>query len=140
MQLKIKKLHPEAKLPGFAHTDDAGMDLFALEKTILQPGVKKNISTGIAAEIPEGYVGLIWDKGGMANQGLHTIAGVIDAGYRGDITILIINFSDKPLVIEKGQKFAQMLIQKIERPEILEVSELSNTIRETGKFGSTGKF
>lgn len=116
------------------------MDLFALEETILQPGEKKNIPTGIVAEIPEGYVGLIWDKGGMANQRLHTIAGVIDAGYRGDITILIINFSDKPLVIKKGQKFAQMLIQKIERPEIIEVSELSATEREDGKFGSTGKY
>lgn len=140
MILNIKKINPSAKLPCFAHNDDAGMDLFALEETVLQPGEKKNISTGIATEIPEGYVGLIWDKGGMANKCLHTIAGVIDAGYRGDITILIINFSDKPLVIKKGQKFAQMLIQKIERPEIIEVSELSATEREDGKFGSTGKF
>ncbi|MFH0857031.1 MAG: dUTP diphosphatase [bacterium] len=140
MRLNIKKLHPDAIIPCFAHTDDAGMDLFALKETLLQPGEKKNISTGIAAEIPDGYVGLIWDKGGMANQCLHTIAGVIDAGYRGDITILIINLSNKEVIIKKGQKFAQMLIQKIERPEIAEVSELSSTARHDGKFGSTGKF
>ncbi|MFH0853991.1 MAG: dUTP diphosphatase [bacterium] len=140
MILKIKKLNPYAKIPYFAHNDDGGMDLFAIEEIHLAPGEKNNIATGIAVEIPEGYAGLIWDKGSMANQCLHTIAGVIDAGYRGEVIILIINLSKEFITIKKGQKIAQMLIQKIEQPEIIETFELSDTARQDNKFGSTGKF
>lgn len=143
MLLKIKKLSPISKLPSFAHSDDAGLDLFSNENLEIQPREKANIKTGIIMEIPNGYAGLIWDKGGVANKSIHTLAGVVDAGYRGEIIILLINLSDEIYEIKKGQKIAQMLIQKIEHPEIKEVlsnDEIQESERGDGKFGSTGMF
>ncbi len=138
--LKIKKLHPEAIVPEFAHADDAGMDFYAIEAITLKPGERRGVPTGIAMEIPEGYAGLFWDKSGMSiHKGIKTLGGVIDAGYRGEIKIGIINLSDAEYVIEKGHKVAQMLIQKIEHPGIIEVEELNDTMRGEGGFGSTGK-
>lgn len=138
--LKIKKLYPDAKLPSFAHPGDAGMDLFARENIIIKPGERKKISTGIAVEIPHGYVGLIWDKSSLASTyGLKNLGGVMDAGYRGDYIITLINLGQTEYVVEKHHKIAQLLIQKIEHPEIQEVNELSESQRGTGAFGSTGK-
>jgi len=140
MQLKIKKLHPDAIVPTYAHPGDAGMDLYSVEEVCVLAGKRASIKTGVAFEIPHGYVGLIWEKSGLSHKhGLKTFGGVIDAGYRGDITISLINLSDQDYVFEKGHKVAQILIQKVERPEIVEVSELSNTARGEGGFGSTGK-
>ena len=143
MLLKIKKISPDAKLPSFAHSDDAGMDLYSNDDLEIQPREKVNIKTGIIMEIPKGYAGLIWDKGGIANKSIHTLAGVVDAGYRGEIIVLLINLSDEIYEIKKGQKIAQMLIQKIERPEIKEVlsdNKIQDSSRGDGKFGSTGLF
>ncbi len=140
MELKLKKLNPEAKLPAYAHPSDAGMDLFALEAVTVLPGEQTQVKTGIAAEIPEGHVGLVWDKSGIAQKhGIKTLGGVVDAGYRGEILVGVANLSEAPYTFEKGHKIAQMLIQKIENPGIVEVSELSETIRGVGGFGSTGK-
>ena len=92
-------------------------------------------------ELPEGFVGLVWDKSGLAiKNGIKTMAGVIDSGYRGEIGIVLANLSDQDFKIEKGQKIAQMLIQKVEWAEIEEVKELSKTKRGDGGFGSTGLF
>jgi dUTP pyrophosphatase len=140
MILKIKKLDPDATLPKFAHPGDAGMDLYANETVTLQPGESAKIKTGISMEIPEGYVGLVWDKSGLAtNNKIKTLGGVIDSGYRGESLLGVINLGSEPYTFEKGHKVAQMLIQKIERPEIIEAEELSDTSRGTGGFGSTGK-
>lgn len=140
MQLKIKKVDKEAKLPNYAHPYDAGMDLFVSGEVVLKPGEFVGVPTGVALEIPEGFVGLIWDKSGLAiNNGLKTLGGVVDAGFRGEVKVGMINLSGKEYKIEKGHKVAQMLIQKIEIPEIVEVSELSDTSRGVGGFGSTGK-
>lgn len=140
MQLKVKRVHPEAKLPSYAHPHDAGMDLFASGEVVLKPGEFVGVPTGVALEIPEGFVGLIWDKSGLAiNNGLKTLGGVVDAGFRGEVKVGMINLSGKEYKIEKGHKVAQMLIQKIEIPEIVEVSELSDTSRGVDGFGSTGK-
>lgn len=137
--IKIKKLHPEAILPNYAHPGDAGMDFFSNETTTLQPGERKLISTGISMAIPEGHVGLIWDKSGLASKhGLKTMAGVIDTGYRGEIKILIHNLSSSPYIIEKGNKIAQMLIQPVEQKKIIEVEDLDDTARGKDGFGSTG--
>ncbi|MDD5547672.1 MAG: dUTP diphosphatase [Candidatus Pacebacteria bacterium] len=139
MKIKIKKLHPDAKVPKFAKKSDAGMDLFSLNEHIIQPDQIVLINTGIAMEIPEGHVGLIWDKSGLSTKaGVKTLAGVIDAGYRGDVTVCLINLSKEECHIEKGVKVAQILIQKIEQPEIEEAEELSETDRGAGGFGSTG--
>ena len=140
MKLKIKKLHPAARLPLYAHHGDAAMDFFAFEKTILKPGVQQAVKTGIAMEIPHGYAGLVWDKSGLATQeGLKTMGGVIDAGYRGEIMIGIINLTERPYTLEAGHKIAQMIIQKVESCEIVEVEELSESSRGEKGFGSTGK-
>lgn len=140
MQLKVKKVHPEAKLPSYGHPNDAGMDLYAVEDTILEPGKPTRVKTGISVEIPVGYVGLCWDKSGLAtNHALKTIAGVIDSSYRGEIMVGIINLGSESYTFKKGEKVTQMLIQKVENVEIVEVEELSATARGEGGFGSTGK-
>ena len=140
MKVNVKKLHPEAKLPTYAHPGDAGMDFFALEKTIILPKERVVVKTGISIEIPEGYVGLLWDKSGISfKHGLKTIGGVIDAGYRGEVGIAITNISDQTYTFEAGHKIAQMLIQKVEHVELIEVTELTETARGKGGFGSTGK-
>ncbi len=140
MILKIKKLNPEAKLPEFAHAGDAGLDLFSLTEVTLKPGEFTRILTGVALQIPIGHVGLIWDKSGLAsNYGLKVLGGVVDAGYRGEVQVGMINLSKKSYTIEKHHKVAQMLIQKVSSPKIKEVKKLSDTARGKGGFGSTGK-
>ena len=140
MILKFKKLTPEAILPSYAHSGDAGLDMYASETMVINPGQPGKVKTGVAVEIPEGYVGLIWDKSGMAfNNRLKTLSGVIDSGYRGEALLSLINLGDKPVTIEKGQKVSQMLIQKIETVEVVEAEELSDTSRGEGGFGSTGR-
>ncbi len=139
MTLHLKKLSPTAVLPKYIHPHDAGMDLYSNENITLQPQERKLIPTGIALAIPTGYVGLIWDKSGIAtNHGLKTMAGVIDAGYRGEIKILIHNLSNQPYTVQAGTKIAQMLIQPVEQKEIIEVQELDDSSRGDGGFGSTG--
>jgi dUTP pyrophosphatase len=141
MKLKVKKTNKSAVLPSFAHPGDAGMDLFASENIVLKKGEKVAVPTGISMEIPEGYVGLIWDKSGLAiKNGLKTLGGVIDSGYRGEILIGIINLSKEDYIFEKGHKVAQMIIQKKEDVEIEEVDSLDEKTSRGGKgFGSTGK-
>jgi len=140
MKLNIKKLHPEAKLPKYAHDTDSGMDLFALNDMAIKPGEIAHIETGIAIDLPNGYAALVWDKGSIGMvHGLKTLGGVFDAGYTGDYTIGLINLSDKNYKVEKGSKVAQLLIQKIEHPEIIEVKKLKKTKRGSNRFGSTGK-
>ena len=140
MELKVKKVHKDAVLPKFAHPGDAGIDLFALEDTVVLPGEVTKVRTGIAMQIPDGYVGLCWDKSGLSmNHGIKTLGGVIDAGYRGEVIVGLINLGKEVYTFEKGHKIAQMLIQKVEHPEIEEVAELLDTSRGEGGFGSTGK-
>lgn len=140
MELKIKKIHPDAKLPKYATEGDAGMDLFATEEKILGPGDFWAVPVGFALEIPKGYAGLIWDKSGLSiNHGLKILGGVIDSGYRGEVKVGIINLSNSEYKIEKGHKVAQMIVQKIEHVEIIEVENLSETKRGEEGFGSTGK-
>ncbi len=139
MQLYIKKVRDDARVPTFAHSTDAGMDLYACEDSTILPGVRAQVPTGIACAIPDGYVGLVWDKSGISHKGgLKTLGGVIDAGYRGEVLVGLVNVSDASYTFKKGDKIAQMLIQKIEQPEIVVVEELDDTPRGVGGFGSTG--
>ena len=138
MTLKIKKLSATAILPKYAHPHDAGMDLYASETVVILPQERTLIPTGIALSIPIGYVGLIWDKSGIATKhGLKTMAGVIDSGYRGEVKILLHNLSQQSYTIEAGTKIAQMLIQPVEQKQIVEVEELAETERGEQGFGST---
>lgn len=139
MKIKVKKLHKDAKLPTHGHPGDAGIDFYTIEDVVFSPGKQMHVPTGVAIEIPDGCVGLIWDKSRISfNLGLKVMGGVIDASYRGEIIMNLLNVSDKEVIIEKGYKIAQMIIQKFEDCEILEVDEVSETVRGEGKFGSTG--
>lgn len=140
MTLKVKKLVPEAKLPSRAQQGDAGLDLYSAEDMVIVPKELRVVGTGIALEIPHGSVGLVWDKSGLAAKGgIKTMGGVIDAGYRGEIRVVLVNLGTVPHGIVAGDKIAQLLIQKVELPAIEEVSDLSDSERGEGGFGSTGK-
>jgi dUTP pyrophosphatase len=139
LTLKIKRLRSDAKLPECAYRGDAGVDLFSCEKIILKKGERAQVPTGIALEIPHGHVGLVWDKSSVAQKdGLKTLGGVIDGGYRGEIMIGIVNLSGKKYTIEKGRKIAQLIIQKFESARIKEVGALAETHRARRGFGSSG--
>jgi dUTP pyrophosphatase len=135
-----KKLDPEAKLPERNHATDCGLDLFALETVEIWAGHTEIVRTGIALQIPIGYVGKIEDRSSMAARGLKTAGGIIDPGYTGEIKVVINNLNNLPLyIIHKGDKIAQLLIYKIETPQVEEVTELLLTDRDTKGFGSSGK-
>ncbi|MFA9262737.1 MAG: dUTP diphosphatase [Undibacterium sp.] len=139
MNIRVKKLHPEAIVPAFAHPGDAGMDLYSVEDIVIQPGERRSVPTGIAIALPDGYVSLVWDKSGVSHKfGVKTLGGVLDSGYRGEYLIGLVNLGQADFEIKKGQKIAQLLIQKVEHPEIDVVDELDETSRGTGGFGSTG--
>lgn len=140
MELKVKRIKRDAKLPNYSHAGDAGMDIFSAKACVLEAGEVKPISTGIQMAIPEGFVGLIWDKSGISLKGVHRLAGVIDSGYRGEVKVVMANFGDEPFVVEKGMKIAQILIQPVIEVKVLEAEELEDTSRGKEGFGSTGKY
>ncbi|MBU4202575.1 MAG: hypothetical protein KKD59_01230 [Acidobacteria bacterium] len=95
MKLRVKRIHKEARLPSYGHPGDAGMDLYAVEDVVLERGNPVPVPTGIQVAIPVGHVGLVWDKSGVSLSGVHRLAGVIDAGYRGEIRVVLINLDRK---------------------------------------------
>lgn len=139
MKIKIKKLHPDAKLPSYVHPGDVGLDLFSLEDYTMQPGERKIFPLGFAMEFPVGYAAIVKDKSSISKNGLHTWGGVFDAGYRGEYNVGLVNLSQTAYHIEKGHKIAQLIIFPVAIAELEEVSELSDSARGTGGFGSTGK-
>ncbi len=139
MKIKIKKLHPDAKLPSYAHPGDVGMDLYSLEDYIVQPGERKIFPVGIALEFEHGYAAILKDKSGISKAGLHTFGGVYDAGYRGEYFVGLVNFSSVPYHFEKGDKLGQLIIFPVAIAELEETDELTDSSRGTGGYGSTGK-
>ena len=147
MKLKVRKLHPEAKLPEKNNESDSGFDLFILkdedfsgEVFVLDAGKRKIFSTGVALELPAGYGMLIKDRSSVAvKYGVHALAGVIDNGYRGEVKICLTNLSDKSHVFSKGQKVAQGVLHYVPICEVEEIEELSETERGDKGFGSSGK-
>lgn len=140
MQLKIKKLSPDAKIPTYAHPGDAGFDLFVPNDIVINPGERLSIPLGLALEIPDGFTGLLLDKSGLSHKhGLKSFGGVIDAGYRGEFHVGLVNLGDKPYSFAKGDKIIQMLIMPVAHAEIIESTELSESSRGEGAFGSSGK-
>jgi len=140
MEMKAKKIHKDAKLPSYGHVGDAGLDLFSVMECVLKGGEARAISTGIQIAIPDGYVGLIWDKSGVSLKNIHRLAGVIDSGYRGEIKVVMTNLSTEAFSIEKGMKIAQMLIQPIVKVKVIDSDVLDETTRGENGFGSTGKY
>ena len=140
VKIKIKKLYNDVKIPSYAHYGDAGMDLYSCEDYNLKPGERHLFKLGIATEFPEDYVALIWDKSGLAvKNGLTVLAGVVDHSYRGEYGVVLLNTSSTAYQIKKDDKIAQLLIQKVEQAENIEVEKLSDTQRGEGGFGSTGR-
>src|SRR5665647_3542644 len=140
MKLKVKRIHPEAKLPVYGHPGDAGLDLFSVVDRDLAPGEVLAVPTGIQMAVPAGHVGLVWDKSGISLKGVHRLAGVIDAGYRGEVQVVMINLGAAPFVLKKGMKIAQLLVQPVAAVEVIECEALDDTSRGQGGFGSTGLF
>lgn len=139
MQVAIKKLFADAKVPSYAHPGDAGLDLYSVADCVVLAGETKMVSTGISMAIPEGHVGLIWSRSGLAaKNSIISIGGVIDSGYRGEIIVILKNLGNGDFVVLKHMKIAQMLIQPVDRAEIVEMEMLTETSRSNGSFGSTG--
>jgi len=137
-KIKIKKIHPTANIPEYAHDGDAGLDLYAIEGGEIKPQGRAKFGTGIAVEIPSGHVGLIWDRSGLSTKkGLKTLGGVIDSTYRGEIIVSMANISNEPVQIMQGDKIAQILIQKVESVGVEVVDQLEETTRGEDGFGST---
>ena len=138
----IKRLDPTVELPRYAYAGDAGLDLRASEDVVLKPFERRLISTGLAIAIPDGYAGFIQPRSGLAlKQGLSmaNTPGLIDAHYRGELKICAINLDPKDdIVIRRGDRIAQLVIQKVPVVELLEVDDLSETDRGAGGFGSSG--
>ncbi|MFH0857230.1 MAG: dUTP diphosphatase [Candidatus Magasanikbacteria bacterium] len=142
MQVKLQKMHEDAILPNYAHPGDVGMDVYSREEThTLEPGERKIFYTGFALEFDHGYVARVCDKSSLPkNHGIHTLGGIFDAGYRGEYNVQLINLGQEPVTIEKGQKIAQIIFYPVMIATLEEVTELKDSSRGTGSFGSTGKF
>lgn len=140
MKLQIEKIHEDAKLPEYGYAGDAGLDLFAYGDFVIKPGDRVSVPTGIKLAIPEGYVGLVWDKSGLAfKRGIKSMGGVVDSGYRGEVMVCLINLSGEAQKINTGDKIAQMLIQPFVSAEIIEGILDPATHRGEKGFGSSGK-
>jgi dUTP pyrophosphatase len=142
VSLRVRRLHPAEILPRRAHDGDAGLDLHAIEPAELGPGERASVGTGVAVEIPAGQAGLVLPRSGLAAR--HGIAlvnapGLIDSGYRGELRVLLLNTDrERTFSLEAGDRIAQLVLVKVEAPEVEEVSELSGTARGQGGFGSSG--
>lgn len=140
--LPIKRLDPTVELPSYAYAGDAGLDLRASESVVLKPLERRLVSTGLAIAIPEGYAGFVQPRSGLAlRKGLSmaNTPGLIDAHYRGELKICAVNLdSQNDIVIERGERIAQLVIQKVPVVTLTEVDELDETDRGTGGFGSSG--
>ncbi len=140
--MAVKRLDPEVPLPRYAHDGDAGLDLFASEDVRLEPGQRAMVSTGLAVAIPAGHAGYVQPRSGLAAKhgiGLLNSPGLIDSGYRGEIKVILINLdSDSPVEIRKGDRIAQLVVLAVPQVMVIEASELPNSDRGEGGFGSTG--
>lgn len=141
MQVKVKKITNDAKIPKIEHEGDAGFDIYSNEETTILPMERKLIGTGISISVPKGFEAQVRPKSGLAiNHGLTLLntPGTIDAGYRGEVKVILMNLGKKEYKIEKGKKIAQVVFNKIEEPELIEVDELDESKRGENGFGSTG--
>ena len=142
MTLRIARLDERARLPTRAHDGDAGLDLYALEDGVLAPGERAAVATGLAVEIPPGQAGLVLPRSGLAaRHGISIVnaPGLIDAGYRGEIRVLLLNTDrEQPFAITAGARIAQLVLIRVELPVPLEVEALGETARGAGGFGSSG--
>lgn len=141
-EVLVTRLDPELPLPAYEHPGDAGLDLRARETVTLAPGERALVPTGIAIALPAGFVALVCARSGLALRkgiGLVNAPGVIDAGYRGEIGVILVNHDPaESVTLERGDRIAQLLVQRIEQAALVEVAELPGSHRGSGGFGSTG--
>ncbi len=143
-ELRFRRMDPRAIIPSRAYEHDAGLDLHALEPIVLAPGERVAVRTGVAVEIPPGHAGLVLPRSGLAAK--HGIAlvnapGLIDAGYRGELQVLLLNTDRaRECVLASGDRIAQLLLIAVATPAVVEVAELSDSQRGSGGFGSSGGF
>jgi dUTP pyrophosphatase len=143
MHIKIKKLHPQAQLPEYAHgpLEDAGMDVKSLEAAVLEPGVSKAVATGLALEIPSGFEVQIRPRSGLALKHAITVPNApatIDPGYRGEVKVILLNLGKAPYEVHVGDRIAQMVVARYEAVE-WEEGTLADSLRGEGGFGSSGR-
>lgn len=140
--IKIKKVHEDAVIPTYSHDDDACCDLYSIDYTMLKPGDRTLVRTGIAIEIPTGWEVQVRPRSGLAlKQGLSIVnaPGTVDAQYRNEIKVLLINLGDKVVGVYKGDRIAQMCLKPVYKMNFIEVDSLSESERGLGGWGSTGK-
>lgn len=139
MKTHLRKLSPNAIIPTKAHEVDAGYDLYALESGFIHPMSHRLIKTGISMAIPEGYAGFIWPRSGLSYKaGIDVLAGVIDSGYRDDVGVILSNPGDRKFEYNEGDRIAQIVFQKVEDFDLVEVDNLDDSQRGVGGFGSSG--
>ncbi|HKQ62175.1 MAG TPA: dUTP diphosphatase [Candidatus Polarisedimenticolaceae bacterium] len=141
IELPLKRLDPSIALPSYAREDDAGLDLRAAHDAALEPGGRALVGTGLAVAVPAGFAGFVLPRSGLAlSQGVTVLnaPGLVDAGYRGELKVLLINHGAAPVAVRRGDRIAQLVIQRVERAEPIEVVELPASQRGAGGFGSTG--
>lgn len=144
LPVPVVRLDPELPLPSYAHPGDAGADLLTTVDVVLAPGERALVPTGVALAIPEGYVGLVHPRSGLAaRHGLSIVntPGTIDAGYRGEVKVLLVNLDPRePVELRRGDRVAQLVLQRVERAGFVEVDALPDSARGAGGYGSTGGF
>ena len=144
VDIALKMLDPDLPAPSYAHEGDAGADLCAREDVTLEPGQRALVPTGVSLALPLGYVGLIHPRSGLATKHGLTVVnapGTVDAGYRGELKVTLLNTDAvTPIVLKRGDRIAQLVIQKVERAHFIQVQDLDDSSRGAGGFGSTGGF
>ncbi len=142
MTVRFKKISPEAVLPAYAHPGDAGMDVRSVEDVTIQPGARALVRTGLVMELPPDAEAQVRPRSGLAFKFGVTVLnspGTIDAGYRGEVGVLLVNHGDAPFEVRKGERIAQLVIASVVRADIEEVASVDSTERGEGGFGSTGR-
>jgi dUTP pyrophosphatase len=143
VKLRLKLLDPDLPPPSYAHAGDAGLDLRAAEDVELKPGSRALVPTGVAIALPPGYAGLVLPRSGRALKeglGLANSPGLIDSGYRGELKVVLVNLDfDTPIHVRRGDKVAQLVVQKVEQAVVKVSEELSESERGPGGFGSSGR-
>jgi dUTP pyrophosphatase len=144
LEILVQRLDAELPLPSYAHPGDAGADLLTTVDVALAPGERALVPTGIAIALPEGYVALVHPRSGLAaRHGLSIVntPGTVDAGYRGEIKVMLINHDPRESIeLRRGDRIAQLVVQRVERAAFAEVGELPASVRGSGGYGSTGGF
>jgi dUTP pyrophosphatase len=144
LEVLVQRIDADLPLPAYAHPGDAGADLLTTVDLTLAPGERAMVPTGIAIALPDGYVALVHPRSGLAaRHGLSIVntPGTIDAGYRGEIKVMLINHDPhEPVELRRGDRIAQLVIQRFERAGFVEVGELPGSVRGDGGYGSTGGF